>query len=137
MSMIERVARAICAAQDEDSFGLYDYSSYPGVKPPHVVVDEINRKVVFRSEHRADAESKWRLLRRAHVARAAIEAMLEPTKEMEDIGYQAFCGSGRPRGLRFIDAYTAMIDAALKPERKKTPPTEVRGAAPEGPEPIP
>jgi len=61
------------------------------------------------------AIEEWALGRRPErtIAGAAMAAMREPTTAMIDAGYQAFCRSVRPRGLRFIDAHIAMIDAML------------------------
>ena len=71
---LEKVARAIWEAQDEPRYSKFDYSTYPGDKPPHVIVDNVEKRVVYRSEREADASLKFFLLCRAEVAQAAIAA---------------------------------------------------------------
>lgn len=95
MTMIERVARAICAAED------YDWESLLGAQ-----------------------ESAYRQQKYMRFARAAIEAMWEPTEKMAEAGSTGPF-SRNPDSL--VNAmffpkehtpyvYRAMIDAALKEE---------------------
>ena len=52
------------------------------------------------------------------MARAAIEAMREPTEEMVDAGFPAINNYPAPYNqMKF--GYQAMIDAALQPEQEK------------------
>jgi len=103
--MLKMVGDAIAKALDSRAYGLYDYSNYPGDKPPHCVRDERSNEVIFRSSSREKAEERWIELNRAFVARAAIETMREPTAEMLD------AASG-PAVHAAIE-WRAMIDAAL------------------------
>jgi hypothetical protein len=73
--MVEAVAEAIEKATKMRSYGLYDYSTYPGTKPPHVVRDEQTEIVVARFEERREAVECWRKLRREFIACEAIRAM--------------------------------------------------------------
>jgi hypothetical protein len=83
MTPLERMARAIEDATNNRPFGLYDYSSYPGSEPPHVVRDETkNGKIVFRSNTPVPAQLEHERLTRNHIARAALMAIREPTDDM-------------------------------------------------------
>lgn len=97
--MVERVGAAIDAVVSVRAFGLYDYSGYPGTEPPHVVRDELKNVEVFRSDDRQAAHDEYERLCRAHIARAAIAAMREPTTAM----INAFMN----------DSWDEAIDAAL------------------------
>ncbi|TAA49361.1 hypothetical protein [Shinella sp. JR1-6] len=100
--MIEKVARAICAQQEIDP-------------------DELTRE---RPEY--EPYPQWWGF--TPTARAAIEAMREPTEEMQTaalakIGYEVdwvagLMGSSYSAGVQvFADAYTAMIDGALSEDK--------------------
>jgi hypothetical protein len=75
VTMIEKVARAICSAE--------------GIDPD-----------------RKGNETVWRWQEFEKEARAAIEAMREPTDAMREIGNWS--------GLPHVETYAAMIDIALK-----------------------
>lgn len=86
-TMIERVARSLCARHYRDRYG----------KPssdPHVQMN---------------VDGNWHLF--SEDARAAIEAMREPTDIMQSAGCQAIYHSDRD--WRANAAYRAMLDAAL------------------------
>ncbi|OWO94729.1 hypothetical protein B5E41_13390 [Rhizobium esperanzae] len=85
MSMIERVAKAICAREYQDPNALIN--SYPD-GPLYPVWKDFER-----------------------CARAAIEEMREPNKAMDDAGEEAIYDL--PRHIAVM-AYEAMLDAALK-----------------------
>lgn len=119
--MIERVAAAIEAAQclgREGPFGLYDYSDYKTATPHRVrdfrdPLSEDYGKAVFAFADREQARVEYERLTKQHIARAAIEAMREPTGEQTEAGQNK-------RNARDLfdrnDAYhvwRAMIDAAL------------------------
>lgn len=87
--MIERVARVIHENHAFDSIG------------EHTPWDEVND--VF--SHAQDDYRK--------VARAAIEAMREPTQEMKDVGLRD-PGSGGPDPGYETEVWQAMLDEALK-----------------------
>lgn len=74
-SMLETVGTAIQDAQSDRPYGLYDYSSYPGEDPPHVVKDERTRKEVYRSEDGDVARLIYERLCREYIADVAIKAM--------------------------------------------------------------
>lgn len=73
--MIERVAEALERVKNTRAYGLYDYSSYPGELPPHVVRDEIAGKAVLRTNDAVEARTLYEKLSREFVARAAIAAL--------------------------------------------------------------
>ena len=60
---------------------------------------------VTRNERRKTALNK---------ACVAIAAMREPTEEMAEVGYLSSVESKLPRGMRFMDAWRAMVDETLK-----------------------
>lgn len=121
-SMVERVGEAIATALDSRAYGLYDYSSYKGDRPPHVVRYEPTGAAVFRSSSREKAEAEWKRLNKAFVAQAAIEAMREPTEGM--ISACAVLGPTTSTVKMQRNAvrrdYTAMIEAALS-DGERTP----------------
>ncbi len=92
--MVERVARAICASTDITMAG--------GIE---TVMD--NPDFIIPANSRADRKplARWRLY--VPQARAAIEAMREPTDLMDKAG--RFYGGSESR-----DVWVAMIDAALE-----------------------
>lgn len=99
-AMIERVARAICASEGNDPNRL---------EPGNSVGQWEGVDGVLRNGD--VAHFFWR--ERADVARSAIEAMREPTIEMEDAG-------NSPTYIwvdeTSSDIWSRMIDAALKEE---------------------
>jgi hypothetical protein len=117
MTPLERMARAIEDATNNRPFGLYDYSSYPGSEPPHVVRDETNGgKIVFRSNTPVPAQLEHERLTRNHIARAALMAIREPSQGMIERG----CEVGPPihggefNPIEAVNIWTAMIDHVLK-----------------------
>lgn len=86
--MIEKVARALCAADNDDPDGLASDIVH---RPPH------GNKFV-------DVPA-W--TKRTKEARAAIEAMKEPTPQMTKAGYD-HSGSSEP-----VDLWRAMVKVAL------------------------
>ena len=120
MNMIERVDAAITKAEEiaGGRFYVFDYSSYPGDKPPHVVRED--GRAIFRTDNPESAQAVYRAAVRHFIARAAIEAMREPSEEMVDEGesnIEERCegpvwydrGGTNP----LYDAYQVMIDVAL------------------------
>jgi uncharacterized membrane protein len=93
MSMVERVARAMCEAAEED----WDAASYLDTASGNAPEDQ---------------RDYWRVM-----ARAAIEEMRTPTDEMR----AAADNKVRPDSdnLQCPDWYTAAIDAALSDTRDK------------------
>lgn len=73
--MLEVVGLAIEKACKVRSFGLYDYSEYPGDTPPHVVVNEITGERVLRSWDKDESRAKYEECCRHYIADAAIKAM--------------------------------------------------------------
>ena len=125
MNMIEKVDLAIRRASDVRAYGLYDFSGYreEGIlSEPYVVRDDRADVVVFRSADHALALHEYERLCGEFIARAAIEAMREPTEAM--ITY----GSGTqqpPEGSEFyatatdlrrdaVQTWQDMIDKALE-----------------------
>jgi hypothetical protein len=80
MSMVERVARAMCEAAEED----WDAASYLDTASGNAPEDQ---------------RDYWRVM-----ARAAIEAMREPTDEVNDALDRVPGGFGRGAWLEGIDA---------------------------------
>lgn len=118
MNMIEKMVRAIEECGQHRLYGFYDYSSYNGTMPPHVVKNEKTREELFRSFNREKAEEYWRNITQTYVAKAAILAMREPSegmKKFEAASGDIFdwdCKRYHCGGHKFaIEAY---IDAALK-----------------------
>ena len=121
MTMIERVARALCVAGFEgyDPDGIVTHKPAPvgsglaadGMADEFEYLDQSTGEVVSRWRH-------WRLYERQ--ARSVINAMREPSEEMKLAG--AFCEPFMmPEGEKYTpgqiiahSCYTAMIDAALK-----------------------
>ncbi len=93
-SMVERVARAICAATNIAMEGVTE-----------VVLD--NPDFVIPAHKRTDGKAlpRWQLY--VPKARAAIAAMREPTEAMID-------ATGSDWGSQLEDNWQAMIDEALK-----------------------
>lgn len=93
MEMVEKVARAIAAEMGTDwggPLGESDLSFLP-----------------YKARYMS-------------MARAAIEAMREPTEAMKEAGFQAgHLGDGEWEYADPESAYTAMIDAALSPSGEK------------------
>lgn len=106
--ILDRVGSAIEHASKERPYGLYDYSNYPGDRPPHVVMYEKNGASVFRSRDAAEARSVYERLCREYIAGAAIEAMREPTTTMIVAAYGHNAGHGE-----IAEIWRAAIDAAL------------------------
>ena len=93
--MVEKVARALCAASSEQwRSGTYQLRTGPNFEWEDHEADDLN--------------NHWR-----SKARAAIEAMREPTISMIDAGDFREAGNG-PDLVAAM--YHAMIDAALKEE---------------------
>jgi hypothetical protein len=88
MGMVERVARALYAIRMETADGA-------GLHEPYV----------WETDNNAYREHCLR------EARAAIEAMREPTEAMVEAGVSA--ETGKTLGDRVSNCYAAMIDAAL------------------------
>jgi hypothetical protein len=86
--MVERVAKAMAARR----------FLYAGIEVDQIVINDDNERVPY-----------WTLY--AEVARAAIEAMREPTEAMIEAGQEEDLGRTESVGM----IYTAMIDAALAP----------------------
>ena len=97
--MTERVARVICVAAGDDPDGTHG-----------------SRGILFSGQY-------WTLYDKD--ARAAIEAMLEPTVEMTDAAY-AIEYPGEPAG--FDDQWRVAIQAALKRKRAAIPEHEDGGS---------
>lgn len=74
---LETVADAIVEAQKPRVYGLYNYSSYPGDMPPHVVRHEPTNKIVECFAEPEPARELYERLAREHVAREVIRAALE------------------------------------------------------------
>lgn len=107
--VLEKMARVIADASEERPYELFDYSRYPevpgGVKA-HVAR---NRRggIVFESDDRTEAASVFDRLTRAHVARAALQAIREPDDAIVEAGWaDAYEEDARA-------TFTAMIDAIL------------------------
>lgn len=111
--MVDRLIQALDKALEQRVYGLYDYSSYPGNAPPHVVVYEFTNETIFRSNDRNEAQSKYDELRKSWVIKTLIHAMREPTEEMLEAGILNYkddptfkCATHK--------SYVAMIDEILK-----------------------
>lgn len=108
MSVIEGVAAAIKDASDVSSrrFGLHDYSM--NGRSVHVVRDYVAErtegKYLFRSSNADEARAFYEKTRNEFVAKAALEAMRDPTPEMVQRGFK------HPG----VMAYKKMITAALE-----------------------
>lgn len=113
-SMIERVAKAGREAENNRAYGLYDYSRYAGDEPPHVVIYEKTRQIVFKSHDHEAARVEYCRLRDEAVARAVIEALREPTPGMIEAGGHRVPSWGDASFTIAGDAFRAMIAAALK-----------------------
>lgn len=105
--IIERVAKAICEAYGHE----WRTGTYPAMTGQNFEMED----------HDADRlNNGWR-----HIARAAIEAMREPTLSMVHAGAWA--------GPFTIDRYMAMIDSALSQDTHSpsplNPPADEEGAA--------
>lgn len=75
------------------------------------MVERVARAIAgeaFAESHEGDAESEWQKVK--HLARAAIEALREPTEEMEWLGDDAH----DPHVRNASEIWQTMIDAALK-----------------------
>lgn len=75
ISMLEKVGLAVEKAYKTRSFGLYDYSNYPGDAPPHVVRNELTGERVMATWDSDEALAKYEECCRHYVADAAIKAM--------------------------------------------------------------
>jgi len=73
--MLEIVGAAIETAAKVRAFGLYDYSSYPGDAPPHVVRNELTGERVLATWDEKEARAEYEARCRHYVADAAIKAM--------------------------------------------------------------
>mgnify|MGYP001765988641 FL=1 len=71
---IELAAEAHAGAVRVGGYDLFDYSSYPGEEPPHVVRDRYG-KAVFRSDDQAAAETEFERLTRRHEFGAVVDAL--------------------------------------------------------------
>lgn len=89
MTMVERVARALCLQEGED----------PNQETPY------HPKVTHLWQHYVPS------------ARAAIEAMREPTREMLAVGKRSSCADDIYLTVDEVSAiYSAMVEAALNEE---------------------
>lgn len=111
MNMLEKVADAIREAEAGDNYCLFDYSKYPGTDAPHVVKD--GYKELFRSWDAKEAKAYYYKLKNNRVAKAAIEAMREPSEKMIEAVGKRDLVTGEPDYDIAID-YQTMIDEALK-----------------------
>lgn len=131
-SMVERVADAIESARcphREGPFGGYDYG-YRNATPPkdgrYVIRDFRSPaspdwgKWIHQTDDVNEHDALLLKMTRHHIARAAIEAMREPTESMVDAAGPALKAYGR-WGYDVRDdrrrEYIAMIDAALNAGR--------------------
>lgn len=122
MTLVEQIAEAIHAATHVShtwQFGSYDYSSYPGEKPPYVVKAPGQREVVFRSNDHAEAKAFWEKAEKERLAQATLDAISaagmvvvprEPTEEMKEAGIEDH--HGHTGFAAMLHAYRAMIAAA-------------------------
>ena len=110
--MVERVARAARDAARDRAFGLYDYSSYPGDAPPHVVKNDRTGATVFRSNYRREAEDRYDKEVLGYIGGTIIEAMREPTATMKDEIIQLACEFCHG-DISEVELWSAMVDAAL------------------------
>lgn len=112
--MIERVGIAIAKAKSELSrvYGLFDYSV--NNVSAHVVRNFVTRKTECFT-NKEDAEKLYINLCKAYIAKAAIKAMREPTKEMVAVIHG--CYPDIPDKYAYpiaADRWKAAIDKALK-----------------------
>lgn len=80
MSTVERVGRAISDALDvphNETYGSYDYSSYPGDTPPYVIKAPGQREVIFRTNDKSEADDLWAKLEKERIAKAALNALAD------------------------------------------------------------
>lgn len=92
MTMVERVARALCTQHYEKRFAPIKGNPHA----PHIMMN---------------VEGNWHLF--VDPARAAIEAMKEPEGKMVDEGEGCLVGTDAPRFVAG-SIYRAMIQAALE-----------------------
>lgn len=83
----EQVAAIMKALRDaqcenrEGPYGLYDYSSYPGTAPPHVVRDfremmsDTYGQNVFRSDSSTETRAEYDRLTELHIVKKLIAAV--------------------------------------------------------------
>ncbi len=120
--MAETVARAIKKAQSVRAFGLYDYSSYEGTSPPHVVRDERIGVVVFRNDDAEKARAEYDRLSDAFIATAVIAAVSPMIREQERErcakvagSYSEWCDTfGEYKNQRMAEVVSAEIAAAIR-----------------------
>lgn len=74
-SLVAAVAKAIAKADAHRHYGCYDYSSYPGDAPPHVIRDEDAGREVWRSGDEKATDAEYRRLTEEWVALKALEAI--------------------------------------------------------------
>lgn len=78
-TLLETVSDAIADALKVRAYGLYDYTNYPGDKPPHVVRDELAKPgeqvEIARYSHRDEALEHYEKLCREYTARSALAAI--------------------------------------------------------------
>lgn len=75
--LLETIADAIVEAQKPRVYGLYNYSSYPGIEPPHVVRYEPTNEIVDSFETPEPARELYEKLAREHVAKDVLHAFTD------------------------------------------------------------
>jgi len=114
---LDYVGLVIADAATTRAYGLYDYSTYPGGAPPHVVRNEITREEVFRSHDAEAALQEYQRLSRVHIAKAVLMAMRQPSEEMCEAGarfYHDNWQKGRAKEQTTMPLiWEAMIDELL------------------------
>ena len=79
--LIDTVAEAISRAERSQPYALFNYSSYPGSEPPHVIRID-NQEVIARYADRHEARQAYEKLCRDHVAQSALVAAVEWLEKM-------------------------------------------------------
>lgn len=118
MGMVERVARAVESVEIYSRFNDWTSDRVDGF-PIEIYVHDGAADIIVT--HRFPGRRDECSVRRAEVeriarARAAIEAMREPTEEMEINGTNARMNTGLSTYNETPAMWRAMIDAALKEE---------------------
>jgi hypothetical protein len=114
---LDYLGLVIADAATTRAYGLYDYSSYPGEAPPHVVRNEITREEVFRSHDAEAALREYQRLSRVHTAKAVLTAMRRPSEEMCEAGARYYHDNWREGHAKDDTSmpliWEAMIDELL------------------------
>jgi hypothetical protein len=108
MDMVERVARAMA---DKMKAAAYSVNSTAWISGPNAGYGGPHEEMVTPVAVTLDGEFDLYVL-----ARAAIEALREPTEEMVEAGVTA--ETGRTLGERVTNCHRAMIDSILKSTRE-------------------